>query len=42
MWLLYFITMPIYIGYLMIKLFVGLIEFIFTAIGWLIGHDWSD
>ena len=42
MWLLYFILMPIYIGYLMIKLFVVLIEFIFTAIGWLIGNDWSD
>ena len=37
MWLLYFIIMPIYIGYLMIKLFVGLIEFIFTAIV----ADWS-
>ena len=42
MWVLYFIFMPLYIGYLMIKLFVVLIEVIFTAIGWLIGHDWSD
>lgn len=42
MWLLFFILMPIYIGYLMIKLFFVLIQFIFTAIGCLIDHDWSD
>lgn len=42
MWLLYFIFMPLYIVYLMFRLIVVLIQFMFTAIGWLIGHDWND
>ena len=42
MWLLYFIIMPFYIVYMMFRLMVVLIQFFFTAIGWLIGHDWND
>ena len=42
MWVLYFIFMPLYIVYLMFRFIVVLIQFMFTAIGWLIGHDWND
>lgn len=33
---------PLYVVWAVMKICILMIQFIFTAIGWLIGHDWSD
>ena len=35
MWLIYFIVMPLYIMYLMVKMFVFLFQMLFGVIVWL-------
>ena len=42
MWLIYFIVMPLYIMYLMVKMFVFLFQMLFGVIVWLFDRGWDD